>query len=107
MKIIRKSFNLSPLNLATLRLRGRNFRLRVLSASRLVAQATQILNYSNAMHTKDSKLITFQFPNFVLFATFVVKCLFLFWLRLRRARFSAVNSISFVPTQIRPKSRMA
>jgi hypothetical protein len=27
------------------------------------------------------KLITFQFLNFVLFVTFVVKCLFRFWLR--------------------------
>jgi len=32
--------------------------------------------------TKDLELITFQFLNFVLFATFVVKCLFGFWLRL-------------------------
>ena len=29
--------------------------------------------------TKYSEIITFQFPYFVLFATFVVKCLFRFW----------------------------
>src|SRR5438105_12056507 len=38
MKINPTSFHLSPLNLATLRLGGRNFRLRVLSASRSLAQ---------------------------------------------------------------------
>jgi len=43
MKIIPTSFYLSPLNLATLRLGGRNFRLRVLSASRSLAQAMQIV----------------------------------------------------------------
>ena len=35
--------------------------------------------------TRDSEIITFQFSYFVLFATFVVKCLFRFWLRLCRA----------------------
>jgi hypothetical protein len=39
--------------------------------------------------TKDSEIITFQFLNFVLFATFVVKCRVRFWLRLCRA----VNSV--------------
>jgi hypothetical protein len=38
--------------LATLRLGGRNIRLRVLSASRLFAHAAQILNYSSTKSTK-------------------------------------------------------
>ena len=36
--------------------------------------------------TKDSELLHFSSLNFVIFATFVVNVLFLFWLRLRRAR---------------------
>ena len=32
------------------------------------------------------------FSSFVNFVTFVVKCLFLFWLRLRRARLFVVNN---------------
>jgi len=66
VKIIRKNFYLSPLNLATLpfdftqggevlepRLGGRNFRPRVLSASRSFAHAAQILNYSSTKDTKE------------------------------------------------------
>jgi hypothetical protein len=40
---------------------------------------------------KDWETITFQFLNFVLFATFVVKCLVRFWLRLCRASLFVVN----------------
>ena len=36
--------------------------------------------------TKDSELLHFSSLNFVIFATFVVNVLFLFWLRLRRIR---------------------
>jgi nitrate reductase NapE component len=42
-----------------------------------------ILTTKRTRATKGSEIITFQFLNFVLFATFVVKCLFRFWLRLR------------------------
>ena len=45
--------------------------------------------------TKDSELLHFSSLNFVIFATFVVNVLFLFWLRLRRARFSAVGRRHF------------
>src|SRR5882724_559634 len=54
MKINPTSFHLSPLNLATLRLGGRNFRLRVLSASGSLAQAMQIVTCSNTTATKTS-----------------------------------------------------
>ena len=36
--------------------------------------------------TKDSEIITFQFSYFVLFANFVVKCLFRFWLHFAALR---------------------
>jgi hypothetical protein len=42
-----KGYHLFSLNLATLRLSGRNFRIRVSSAVESFAQAAQILNYSN------------------------------------------------------------
>ena len=68
MKIIRKNFYLSLLNLATLRLGGRKFRLRVLSASRSFAHAAQILNYSSTKTTKGAKnfSLNFFFVSFVL-----------------------------------------
>ena len=44
-----------------------------------------ILTTKRTKDTKDSEIITFQFPYFVLFATFVVKCLFRFWLQRSRA----------------------
>jgi hypothetical protein len=56
MKIIRESFHLSPLNFAPLRLGGKNFRARVLSATRSFAQATQIPNDRNKKNTKAPSL---------------------------------------------------
>ena len=75
VKIIPTSFYLSPLNLATLRLGGKNFRLRVLSASRSLAQAMQIVTCSNTKATKTStgdRRSTLRF--FVNFVFSVVKC---------------------------------
>jgi hypothetical protein len=54
------------------------------------AQATKILNDSS---TKNSAIDAFIFLNFVLFATFVVKCLFRFWLHLC----CAVSSLVITP----------
>ncbi len=42
-----------------------------------------VLTTNRTKDTKDSEIITFQFSYFVLFATFVVKCLLRFWLRFR------------------------
>ena len=50
--------------------------------------------------TKDSELLHFSSLNFVFFATFVVNVLFPFWLRLCRARFSAVNHPDDMKTAI-------
>src|SRR5580765_5301827 len=54
MKIIPASFYLSPLNLATLRLGGRSFRLRVLSASRSLASGHANCDLCNTKATKTS-----------------------------------------------------
>ena len=42
---------------------------------------TLIVTTKRTKDTKDSEIIIFQFSYFVLFATFVVNCLFRFWLR--------------------------
>ena len=47
-------------------------------------------------HEDHEGFIHFILLNFVLFAIFVVKCLFLLWLRLCRARFSVVKSPSSI-----------
>lgn len=56
VKIIRNIFIFPPPNLATLRLGGSNFRLRVLSASRSFAQAGQNITDSNTKSTKERRL---------------------------------------------------
>ena len=46
--------------------------------------------------TKDLEVIIFQFSYFVLFATFVVNCLFRLWLRLCRATLYMVKCFSLL-----------
>jgi hypothetical protein len=52
-----KGYHLFSLNLATLRLSGRNFRIRMSSAVESFAQAAQILNYSNTKVRKENQKV--------------------------------------------------